>query len=382
MSVAELWANLVQAHAGLNWMALLPFYGILAMAGLFAALMIRLVRRAGRASEAAGRVRALEQEIKQLRSLESQTRQLRSDTGALQAQLDKGYQSLREHMATQKQALKNEIQELERDVRRELEEVERTVTREFEDVTTRATRRMEKLEQDGNEVLRQMESNNSRIAEVEKRIPDIYEHLEDFRTTLGNIFQNQLSAVLNSFDSSVAAVLDHMKGELEMGINRIEGIENMVHSRQRAERTLLGGGNHQDEDQQEVEGQRPLLEGLAEEAAFEEQTLEDEPAEPTEFAGAEALQQEEPQAEAEVPEWEETEPTEPVEEPIEEEPFEIHLEEESLAEGEFPEVPEPPAEEEPLAEAEEEEPDIGEPLETFAEDEPTGGDDEDLSAAA
>ena len=134
MSVAELWANLVQAHAGLNWMALLPFYGILAMAGLFAALMIRLVRRAGRASEAAGRVRALEQEIKQLRSLESQTRQLRSDTGALQAQLDKGYQSLREHMATQKQALKNEIQELERDVRRELEEVERTVTEELADI--------------------------------------------------------------------------------------------------------------------------------------------------------------------------------------------------------------------------------------------------------
>jgi hypothetical protein len=360
MSVVELWANLVQAHAALDWAALLPFYGILATAGLFGALMIRLVRQAAAGRKAADRIQTLERELKQLRGLEEQTRQLRSDTGALQAQLDKGYESLRERVENQKDAVRTDIEELERGIRQDLEEVERTVRRKFEDATTRAVRRMEKLEQDGEEVLRQMESNNHRIASVEKRIPDIYEHLEDFRATLGRIFENELSAVLDSFDSSVTAVLDHMKGELEMGINRIEGIENMVHSRQRAERTLFGRGSYRDQEEDSDE-QQALPGGLAEESELESEMQE----EVQEMADA----------------------------PIEEDPFEIQLETEAEEDDKAQQIPDPPVEDEAETvmeddggsdePVEEQESVVAEPIDGLAEDEVVGDDDdEDFSAAA
>lgn len=93
------------------------------------------------------------------------------------------------------------------------------------------------------DALREAQDVRHRVDEVEARIPNLYETLEQFRATLASIFQNELGAVLGSFDSSVTAVLEHMKADLHMGITRIETIEDMVQSRQKAGRALLDGGN-------------------------------------------------------------------------------------------------------------------------------------------
>ncbi|NLW51195.1 MAG: hypothetical protein GXY85_10205 [Candidatus Brocadiaceae bacterium] len=92
------------------------------------------------------------------------------------------------------------------------------------------------------DALREAGSIQRRMVEVEGRIPSLQEKLEHFRRTLACIFQNELGAVLSSFDSSVTAVLEHMKADLHMGVARIETIEEMVHSRQKAGRALLGDG--------------------------------------------------------------------------------------------------------------------------------------------
>ncbi len=82
-----------------------------------------------------------------------------------------------------------------------------------------------------------------RITDVEGRIPGLFDRLDDFRDTLAKTFQAELGSVLTSFDTSVSSILVQMKSELQMGIGRIESIESMVRSRERAERTLLGSGH-------------------------------------------------------------------------------------------------------------------------------------------
>jgi len=79
-----------------------------------------------------------------------------------------------------------------------------------------------------------------RVSEVENRIPNLFDRLEEFRAVLAKTFQAELGSVLSSFDSSVSGILEQMKAELQMGISRIESIEGMVRSRDRAERSLLG----------------------------------------------------------------------------------------------------------------------------------------------
>lgn len=270
MDIAQLWANLIEAHVVPHWGMLLGFYGLLLAAGVFAVLMTRLIQKAARGQEALDRMLAMEQEMSELRELKGQIRQLRNDTGALQAQLDKGYENLRERVAKQKAAFREDLKRTEQQLMESLDETTRTLQQRWEDAERTASRRLDRLEDASEEASRKMQSSEERITQVEKRIPDIYEHLEEFRNTLSRIFQSELSAVLDSFDSSVTAVLDHMKGELETGIKRIEGIESMVNSRQRAERTLLGRTQIEedwakDDSESETAG---LPEGQAGDAGF------------------------------------------------------------------------------------------------------------------
>ncbi|MHC4481705.1 MAG: hypothetical protein ACYS1C_12155, partial [Planctomycetota bacterium] len=78
------------------------------------------------------------------------------------------------------------------------------------------------------------------INDVDGRIPGLFDRIDEFRETLARAFQVELNSVLSSFDSTVSGILEEMKSELQLGIGRIESIENMVHSRQGAGRTLLG----------------------------------------------------------------------------------------------------------------------------------------------
>ena len=82
-----------------------------------------------------------------------------------------------------------------------------------------------------------------RVTDVEGRIPGLFDRLDEFRDTLAKTFQAELGSVLASFDTSVSSILAQMKSELQMGVGRIESIESMVRSRERAERTLLGSGH-------------------------------------------------------------------------------------------------------------------------------------------
>jgi hypothetical protein len=91
-----------------------------------------------------------------------------------------------------------------------------------------------------------MDGLRTRLDEVEGRVPGLLDQLDELRETLGRTFQSELSGVLSSFDTSVAGILEQMKSELQIGISRIEGIEQMVRGRERAERALLAGASDQE----------------------------------------------------------------------------------------------------------------------------------------
>lgn len=79
-----------------------------------------------------------------------------------------------------------------------------------------------------------------RLGHVEDRIPNLYDHMDEFRETLSQIFESELGSVMRSFDTSVDSVLQQMKDQLQTGVKNIEGIERMVRGRRKVETKLLG----------------------------------------------------------------------------------------------------------------------------------------------
>ncbi len=122
-----------------------------------------------------------------------------------------------------------------------LRQMEAELNTRFDEKTAPALTRLSAVEDDVRETHRDAEAFRRRVDQVESRIPNLYDRMEEFRNTLARIFQNELGAVLGSFDSSVGAVLEHMKSDLHMGITRIETIEEMVNARHQAGKALLSG---------------------------------------------------------------------------------------------------------------------------------------------
>ena len=85
------------------------------------------------------------------------------------------------------------------------------------------------------EVEAELRAFDRHLEKVEKRMPSVFDRLEDFQRALAKGYQSELSSVFESFDNAVGAVLDQMKSELKTGLSRIEGIEGMVDKRRRAE---------------------------------------------------------------------------------------------------------------------------------------------------
>jgi hypothetical protein len=110
------------------------------------------------------------------------------------------------------------------------------------EVATKVSERMGGIDAQARDLRQGAETLRQRVDHVEDKIPSLYDRLEEFRNTLAHIFQNELGAVLGSFDTSVSAVLEHMKADLHTGLTRIESIQEMVKSRQTAGRALLRGG--------------------------------------------------------------------------------------------------------------------------------------------
>lgn len=118
-------------------------------------------------------------------------------------------------------------------------ELEAGLRRSIDERAAHVTEKVEVVEAQARQMAREGQTFRERIDQVENRIPSLYDRLDEFQATLAQVFKNELGAVLGSFDSSVSAVLQHMKAELHTGIAQIEGIEDMVRSRRQAERTLL-----------------------------------------------------------------------------------------------------------------------------------------------
>lgn len=183
------WDVIVQMHRGVDWSLLGIFYGGIAAILIFAALQVIRSRQGAIAREARDRVAGFQERLEGLRS---------------------------------------ELQQAEDSLKHRLTEGMAGLAGQIGSAEAKGVRAMGEIEN----VRRHME-------QIEGSMPNLYDELKEFRDMLSRVFRNELGAVLNSFDGSLTAVLDHMKADLHMGISRIESIESMVKSRQWAEHALL-----------------------------------------------------------------------------------------------------------------------------------------------
>lgn len=157
-----------------------------------------------------------------------------------------------------------------RALKRRLADLEGRFVARLDDRSDQIERRVGGVESRAVQLFAESETVRRRVDQVEERIPNLYERMEEFRNTLARIFQDELGAVLGSFDTSVAAVLDQMKTDLRMGITRIESIESMVHSREKAGRNLLSVSDGRSLPEAEEEAPMDLGDETAEVVAEKE----------------------------------------------------------------------------------------------------------------
>jgi len=213
--MVDLWHLVVSIHRG-GWQQLIVFYGVVGALVVFVCLELlharsrRLARRALKAArEAMDEARALATQLGEIeRRLQARLDEWAGDLDARTTKkIDRKGDLMQQRIDERSAALSDSISKLDARVSRAEEQVARF---------------------------------RERVDEVEDRIPNLFDRLDEFRGTLARTFQGELSSVLNSFDNSVAAILQQMKSELQLGISRIESIESMVRSRERAEQGLLG----------------------------------------------------------------------------------------------------------------------------------------------
>jgi DNA anti-recombination protein RmuC len=213
----DLWQTLVRIHESGDWTLLVVFYGIVAALVVFVCIQLLLVhgrRLALRATREAGRLAmelsALEQQVEEMeRRIEKRLDEMAGELNArMTSKLNQKGDLIEQRIDQRSSAIAEQISKLDSRVSFASTDVDRF---------------------------------QQRIDEVEARIPGLFDKLDDFRDTLARTFQAELGSVLNSFDNSIASVLQQMKSELQLGISRIESIEGMVTSKERAEKTLLGG---------------------------------------------------------------------------------------------------------------------------------------------
>ncbi|MFO8006675.1 MAG: hypothetical protein R6V05_02970 [Candidatus Brocadiia bacterium] len=280
-----IWDYLVHIHRVGDIRALVIFWGCVAALIVFVILQILLARAKGVARRALGTARDASDEVRRL------VRELDELERRMEKRLDARARELDERM-TKKLDQKGDLVQ---------ERIEQRAGSLSDDING-LEGRVRQAEED-------VAGFRRRVKDVENRIPNLFDRLDEFRETLGKTFQAELGSVLNSFDNSVSSILSQMKSELQMGISRIEGIENMVRSRESAEHSLLAPGLPEAAPQQESteKDEQSGFEAWEEEAKqlAEEEALDDELADMVQ-AAAEA-EEDELQVEEEEPEVEEPE---------------------------------------------------------------------------
>jgi len=264
-----IWEYLVEIHQTQNWQALVLVYGVVVACVLFVCLQLLLMRSRRLALKAV-----------------DICRKMMADMQALESQMDEQERRMDGRLDTR-------IGELETRMTRKMDQKSDLIQERLDRRTADLNDRIVQVEDRMSTAQEDVGRFREQLAEVEARIPGLFDRLDEFRETLGKTFQAEISSVLNSFDNSMTGVLQQMKSELVMGISRIESIESMVRSRHRAERTLLGEPEVP-EVVEEDEGKFAEWEEEAKELAATDED-EDEP----EAEGLEAIPVTAPPAEAE-----------------------------------------------------------------------------------
>jgi hypothetical protein len=211
-----LWNFVVQIHESSRWEPLVLFYGCVMALVVFVCLQLLLLR---------GRRISL-RAFRMARSLVEDIDALRRELNTMEERVD-GH-------------LDSRFGELDARVTRKLDQKGDLIQERIEERANALNDAITKLDSRVISGREQAQRLGERIDEVEARIPNLFDKLDEFKNALGNTFQVELSSVLNSFDTSVADILQQMRMELQMGIDRIDNIQSMVESRQRAGRSLMG----------------------------------------------------------------------------------------------------------------------------------------------
>ncbi len=296
------WHYVVQIHQSGDWPALVRLYGIAVAVILFVWLQVWLVR---------GRRLALGA-LERTRELTDSLHALRTETDELERRMEKRLDSragdldgrMTKKMDQKGDLIQERVEQRAADLSDAIHRLESRVTRASEEVGRF----------------------RGRVDDVESRIPNLFDRLDDFRDALGRTFQVEINSVLSSFDSSLAAILQQMKSDLQLGLSRVESLETMVRSRERAEKSLLGTpegspaplpSSLEEEEKEFAEWEEEAKELADEDSAQAAQAVaeEDEPVESLLEAIAvdeEAVEEAEPEYPAEM--------AEPADEPDEDQP--------------------------------------------------------------
>ncbi|MGD2174696.1 MAG: hypothetical protein PVJ27_04775 [Candidatus Brocadiaceae bacterium] len=241
----NVWDYVVQIHRTGDVQALVLFWGVAAVVVLFVVLQVLLIRSRGVAVRAMNTVRDLADDM----------RNLRRELDELERRMEK--------------RLDSRAAELDARMTKKLDQKGDLIQERLEERSSSLSDAISSLDGKVGQARQQMEAFRQRVDDVEGRIPGLFDRLDEFRDTLAHTFQAELGSVLTSFDNSMSAILQQMKAELQMGVSRIESIENMVRSREQAERSLLGP----------PEAAEPAEEGEFEEWEREAKELAEQPEE-------------------------------------------------------------------------------------------------------
>ena len=250
----HIWELLVKIHCG-DWTTLVVFYSVVVGIILFVLLQLLLVRSRKASLKALAAVRDL---LEDMKAMESQLDKLES-------RIEQGFNEWQAELETR---MTRKIDQKGDLIQERVEQRSGTLSDSINQLDSRVGRSDD-----------QMQQFRERVAEVENRIPNLFDRLDEFRGALAKTFQVELGSVLSSFDNSMGAILQQMKSDLQLGISRIEGIESMVRTREKAGRTLLGAGEEPalpgpaDEEEEEF-GE---WERQAKELAESEESEEEEP---------------------------------------------------------------------------------------------------------
>lgn len=208
---------LLQIHASADWAALIQIYGF-STAFVIIALLLLLHSRSRQAAI---------QGQKKIRELGKQVADLQASLERMESSLSSDIEnSMTQKMNRRLDGLENRMQELN--------------SRQSEELDKRTSNLKTRI----SEVEAEIRGFERHLDKVEKRMPSVFDRLEDFQRALTKGYQNELSNVFDSFDNAVGAVLGQMKNELKTSLNRIDGIEEMVDRRRDAEESFgIGGDN-------------------------------------------------------------------------------------------------------------------------------------------